>query len=456
MCCPIAQQRCTRDLCWRPGTRARQYLPTHLSRTLWHELPERVNGAEGFTDGDTQGYLRQRGRQLAAVQQLLESFVRRWGLDTAPNPIATTLHLDRELRIFSKCEKSASLFLKVLPLFPGSLSQHDIVVVNASEVASCPTGTHESFVAQSTAGNAAARLHPVSPELFYETFHKTETRLDSAVDKSQRLTVLVRGEQERLPQQFIELLSAARQQHPVLFHQLNGFDLVYLESALSRKACDQIGLKVSQALNLSTHSGKPSICVHGVTEHEVPAVFALCARSWMGLVSEPGLAIDVLNAGTPCLWSGPCTSENNDTASDLQSHTTLGNVQMTPACLNEAELRRSLIKEQREMLLSHVLPLTARTTIHSHFRSLATYLCEALEEHYIVDPVLLQQMRYQLVTEPHGAFWPVARNRSRSVRYQVHARRRRVKNKWNKLRNSPRQFVRDSSVFKRTFPGRPN
>ena len=85
-----------------------------------------------YAEGESAGYLGQRLHQLEAVQRPLDKFIKQWELDQGVNPIATSLYLNRELHIFSdSCSEPASLLFKVRPLFPGSLSQHDVIVDSA-------------------------------------------------------------------------------------------------------------------------------------------------------------------------------------------------------------------------------------------------------------------------------------------------------------------------------------
>ena len=71
-----------------------------------------------------------------------------------------------------------------------------------------------------------------------------------------------------------------------------------------------------------------------------------------------------------------------------------------------------------------------------------------MEERHMISSELLQQIKFQLSIQPNGVFYPVNGGRSNTVRCRLLDRRRSLTKKWKKLRNSPRQFVRDSIVIK--------
>ena len=146
------------------------------------------------------------------------------------------------------------------------------------------------------------------------------------------------------------------EQHPDLFGQLNGFDLINLDSALPEKVREQVALKVAHALKQFTDTSHTAIHVHDGDEDATSAVFAKCAKSWVTLVCDPALAIDALNADTPVLTLPPCRSGNDHFTTSLASHYNPNCAWTIQNNLDQPESRSVLVDMQREMLIRQNAP----------------------------------------------------------------------------------------------------
>ena len=407
-----------------------------------------------FNGTRTEGFYRQQRRQLEAVQYDVERLVALWELDTEVGSIETTLYQGRELRIFTKAQKGAtSLILKVSSLFPGSLSQHDIV----GEVAN--VGPDEQYQTQPTPANqknVAKTLHPISPELFYGKFNQPRCSSLDALTDFRRMAVLLRGKPEKLAQQIIDLLLAVKSQQSKLFSKIEGFDLIDLDNVLPKTNRDQIALTVADALEIRTDGLHAVIRVFAMNETQTPSVFSLCANAGVTLVCDPSLAIDALNAGSPCLLVKAEPLDNSKCPTEQNHYSCVNYTQSILACLSNSNLRRDLVNKQRESLITNALPTIDYTSIHGDISSLGSVICEAVKSDQVIGPVQLKKMWCMLAFLPYRCFGltVTAKNQSCSIGGSVQAYRRRTTRKWRKLRNSPVQFVRDSFVFKRLSAGR--
>ena len=396
-------------------------------------------------------FARQQRIQLEAVQQPLDDYLRQWGLNIGANPVVTTLFLEHELRILSNAPtQAASQLLRVRPLFPGSLSQYDVVVERATESSSPPSNSRiasPTSATETTDNTNTAKLHPISPQFFYERFHRSEKIAYQAIDRCRRMSIFARGAPDGLAQRIINQLSAVKYSHPALFHELYELNLVCLDMRLPKRARNKIVQEVASSLKQSTGICHLDIHVDVIAESTTPAVSGLCVRSWLTLVDDSALAIDILNAGTPCLLLDADDQGSHRPNTRLIDSSAASNAEITPAHLDQPDNRKRLIDQQRRVLVRKTLPKTARTSVHSHFRSLAALLCKTMEEELLC-PELTREMRSQLAAQPLSAFCPLDHTPSKSIAHRMHSRRRRTVKKWRKLRNSPKQFVLDSPAIK--------
>ena len=402
-----------------------------------------------FTEGKEAVYTKQRQKQLEAVQRPLEEFLRQWGLSAGGSPTAITLSLNHELHIlFNARSSDAVLLVKVRPLFPGSLSQYDVIVEKADVLTGRRSKRQLPAASTATKSSSATRLHPISPQLFYERFHRSEKVAYATVDRCKRISILVRSEKEGLTQRFLSLILDLKISHPALFHDLREVNLVCLDIYLPKRVRKHIAHEVACAPELSSDICNRVISVVTIAESSLPALLALCVKSWVAMVDDRALAIDVLNTGTLCLL--PITEKQEDDHSEtrLLNSPAASGTEITPANLNQPEYRKNLIAHQRRTLVSQALPETAQTTVHTHFLSLATLIWKIMEEVQPLSQESYQRMRAQLAVQPHNAFCPLTPSPSKSFLHKVHGRRRKVIKKWKKLQNSPRQFLLDSSLMK--------